>query len=127
MISLVVTLDLCQRVQRFAIGPESWIGETVATRRETHWFTTSRGDLEKRCVCICVSGGVPVCRRYEDDCVAFGRPNGIELFAGVGDATSETTFDSTAGTIEFHAASSGSVTHLVLSAAEGDARYDRVR
>ncbi|HEX4278141.1 MAG TPA: hypothetical protein VHZ74_22460 [Bryobacteraceae bacterium] len=41
--------------------------------------------------------------------------------------TSETTFDSTAGTIEFHADSSGRVTHLTLSAAEGDARYDRIR
>jgi hypothetical protein len=38
---------------------------------------------------------------------------------------SETTFDSTAGTIEFHLDSSGRVTDLVLSAAEGDARYDR--
>jgi hypothetical protein len=42
-------------------------------------------------------------------------------------AQSETEFESTAGTIEFHLDSSGRVTHLVLSAAEGDARYDRVR
>jgi hypothetical protein len=40
---------------------------------------------------------------------------------------SETRFDSTAGTIEFHLDSSGRVTHLVLSAAEGDSQYDRVR
>jgi hypothetical protein len=39
---------------------------------------------------------------------------------------SETRFDSTAGTIEFHLDSSGRVTHLVLSAAEGDAQYGRV-
>jgi len=38
---------------------------------------------------------------------------------------SQTTFDSTAGTIEFHLDSSGRVTHFILSAAEGDARYDR--
>ena len=38
---------------------------------------------------------------------------------------SETRFDSTAGTIEFHLDSSGRVTHFILSAAEGDARYDR--
>jgi hypothetical protein len=40
---------------------------------------------------------------------------------------SETRFDSTAGTIEFHLDSSGRVTHFMLSAAEGDARYDRKR
>jgi len=40
---------------------------------------------------------------------------------------SETSFDCTAGTIEFHTDSSGRVTHLTLSAAEGDARYDRLR
>ena len=40
---------------------------------------------------------------------------------------SETRFDSTAGTIEFHQDSSGRVTHFILSAAEGDARYDRTR
>ena len=39
----------------------------------------------------------------------------------------ETRFDSTAGTIEFFLDSSGQVTHLILSAAEGDARYDRTR
>lgn len=39
---------------------------------------------------------------------------------------SDTRFDSTAGTIEFHADASGRVTHFILSAAEGDARYDRV-
>jgi len=39
---------------------------------------------------------------------------------------SETRFDSTAGTIEFHLDSSGRVAHLILSAAEGDARYDRI-
>jgi hypothetical protein len=39
----------------------------------------------------------------------------------------ETRFDSTAGTIEFFLNSSGQVTHLILSAAEGDARYDRTR
>lgn len=38
----------------------------------------------------------------------------------------DTTFDSTAGTIEFHTDSSGKVTHLTLSAAEGDAQYQRV-
>jgi hypothetical protein len=37
----------------------------------------------------------------------------------------ETRFDSTAASIEFFVDSSGSVTHFVLSAAEGDARYDR--
>jgi hypothetical protein len=40
---------------------------------------------------------------------------------------SETRFDSTAGTIEFYLDSSGRVTHFILSAAEGDARYDRTR
>jgi hypothetical protein len=39
--------------------------------------------------------------------------------------TSETKFDSTAGTVEFHQDPSGRVTHFILSAAEGDARYDR--
>jgi len=39
----------------------------------------------------------------------------------------ETRFDSTAGTIEFFLDSSGRVTHLILSAAEGDAKYDRKR
>jgi hypothetical protein len=39
----------------------------------------------------------------------------------------ETRFDSTAGTIEFYLDSSGRVTHFILSAAEGDARYDRTR
>jgi hypothetical protein len=38
---------------------------------------------------------------------------------------SETEFDSTAGTIEFHLDSGGRVTHFILSAAEGDARYER--
>jgi len=37
----------------------------------------------------------------------------------------QTRFDSTAAAIEFFMDSSGAVTHLVLSAAEGDARYDR--
>jgi len=37
----------------------------------------------------------------------------------------ETRFDSTAGTIEFFRDASGKVTHLILSAAEGDLRYDR--
>ena len=40
---------------------------------------------------------------------------------------SETRFDSTAGTIEFVADSTGQVTHFLLSAAEGNARYDRTR
>jgi hypothetical protein len=40
---------------------------------------------------------------------------------------SDTAFDSTAGTIEFHVDSSGRVTHFTLSAAEGDSRYDRTR
>ena len=40
---------------------------------------------------------------------------------------SETRFDSTAGTIEFHTDSSGRAAYFTLSAAEGDARYDRVR
>jgi hypothetical protein len=40
---------------------------------------------------------------------------------------SETRFDSTAGTIEFHLDSSGRATHFILSAAEGDAQYDRTR
>jgi hypothetical protein len=39
----------------------------------------------------------------------------------------ETRFDSTAATIQFHLDSSGSVTHFVLNAAEGDATYDRKR
>ena len=39
----------------------------------------------------------------------------------------ETRFDSTAGTIEFYQDASGRVTHFILSAAEGDARYDRTR
>lgn len=39
----------------------------------------------------------------------------------------ETRFDSTAGTIEFFLDSSDRVTHLILSAAEGDAKYDRKR
>ena len=37
----------------------------------------------------------------------------------------ETRFDSTAGTIEFYLDASGRATHFILSAAEGDARYDR--
>jgi len=37
----------------------------------------------------------------------------------------ETRFDSTAGTIEFFVDANGKVTHLILSAAEGDLRYDR--
>jgi len=37
----------------------------------------------------------------------------------------DTRFDSTAGTIEFFRDASGNITHLILSAAEGDARYDR--
>lgn len=37
----------------------------------------------------------------------------------------ETRFDSTAGTIEFFVDPAGKVTHFILSAAEGDARYDR--
>ena len=37
----------------------------------------------------------------------------------------ETRFDSTAGTIEFFLDAGGKVTHLILSAAEGDLRYDR--
>jgi len=40
---------------------------------------------------------------------------------------SETGFDSTAGTIEFHLDSNGRATHFILSAAEGDSRYDRTR
>jgi hypothetical protein len=36
-----------------------------------------------------------------------------------------TRFDSTAATIEFFTDASGKVTHFILSAAEGDARYDR--
>src|SRR5262249_16317936 len=63
-----------------------------ATRRESHWFTTSRSDLEKRRVCVSVSRSVSVCRCNEYDRVALGRPNRIEVFAGVGDATSETAF-----------------------------------
>jgi hypothetical protein len=38
---------------------------------------------------------------------------------------SETRFDSTAATVEFHVDDHGAVTHFMLSAAEGDARYDR--
>ena len=37
----------------------------------------------------------------------------------------QTRFDSTAASIEFFLDSSGAVTHFILSAAEGDARYDR--
>ena len=37
----------------------------------------------------------------------------------------QTRFDSTAASIEFFLDSRGTVTHLILSAAEGDARYDR--
>jgi hypothetical protein len=37
----------------------------------------------------------------------------------------ETRFDSTAATIEFFLDATGKVTHLILSAAEGDTRYDR--
>src|SRR5580704_10491855 len=37
----------------------------------------------------------------------------------------ETRFDSTAATIEFFVDASGKVTHLILSAAEGETRYDR--
>jgi len=37
----------------------------------------------------------------------------------------QTRFDSTAATIEFFLDSNGAVTHFILSAAEGDARYDR--
>jgi hypothetical protein len=40
---------------------------------------------------------------------------------------SETRFDSTAGTIEFHTDSNGRVTHFILSAAEGDSRFVRTR
>lgn len=40
---------------------------------------------------------------------------------------SDSRFDSTAGTIEFHVDGSGRATHFILSAAEGDARYERVR
>ena len=40
---------------------------------------------------------------------------------------SDTSFDSTAGTIEFHLDSNGRATHFILSAAEGDSRYDRTR
>jgi len=40
---------------------------------------------------------------------------------------SDTRFDSTAGTVEFQMDSSGRVTHFILSAAEGDSRYDRTR
>jgi hypothetical protein len=40
---------------------------------------------------------------------------------------SETRFDSTAGTVEFHSDSSGKGTYFILSAAEGDSRYDRTR
>ena len=38
---------------------------------------------------------------------------------------SQTRFDSTAASIEFFTNPSGAVTHFILSAAEGDARYDR--
>src|SRR5579863_2035915 len=37
----------------------------------------------------------------------------------------QTRFDSTAASIEFFFDTSGAVTHFILSAAEGDARYDR--
>ena len=40
---------------------------------------------------------------------------------------SETRFDSSAATIEFSSDGSGMVTHFTLSAAEGDARYERKR
>ncbi len=40
--------------------------------------------------------------------------------------TTDTRFDSTAGTIEFQLDSGGRATHFILSAAEGDARYERV-
>jgi hypothetical protein len=40
---------------------------------------------------------------------------------------SDTRFDSTAGTIEFFLDANGLATHFILSAAEGDARYDRTR
>jgi len=40
---------------------------------------------------------------------------------------SETRFDSTVATIEFGRDAGGKVTHFTLSAAEGDARYDRKR
>jgi hypothetical protein len=40
-------------------------------------------------------------------------------------AQTATRFDSTAATIEFFLDASGKVTHFILSAAEGDARYDR--
>ena len=40
---------------------------------------------------------------------------------------SETQFNGTSGTVEFHLDSSGRVTHFILSAAEGDARYERTR
>ena len=39
----------------------------------------------------------------------------------------DTRFDSTEGTIEFYLDSSGRATHFIVSAAEGDARYDRTR
>jgi hypothetical protein len=39
----------------------------------------------------------------------------------------ETRFDSTAATVEFFLDSSGKVTHFILSAAEGDSRYERKR
>jgi hypothetical protein len=39
----------------------------------------------------------------------------------------ETRFDSTAGTVEFQMDSNGRVTHFILSAAEGDSRFDRTR
>jgi hypothetical protein len=40
---------------------------------------------------------------------------------------SETKFDSTAGTVEFHLDSSGRAAYFILSAAEGDCRFDRTR
>jgi hypothetical protein len=39
----------------------------------------------------------------------------------------ETRFDSTAATLEFFLDASGNVTHIMLSVAEGDARFDRKR
>ena len=38
---------------------------------------------------------------------------------------SETRFDSTGAAAEFFVDSNGTVTHLILSQAEGDAKYDR--
>jgi hypothetical protein len=62
----------------------------------------------------------------------FGRPQTVSVLRGqlyMKDfplvPQTQTRFDSTAASIEFFLDSSGAVTHFILSAAEGDARYDR--